>query len=90
MVYSQEEADEESKALYAKRSAAVLAAFGASGAEVPSRVIPLELEGASVCEEGLKVVLEVSLAPRGLHFEHFLRFPRFLAACYECAQTECG
>ncbi|GAQ87857.1 photolyase/cryptochrome [Klebsormidium nitens] len=54
----QEEADEESKALYAKRSAAVLAAFGANGAEVPSRVIPLELEGASVCEEGLKVVLE--------------------------------
>jgi hypothetical protein len=55
----QEEANEASKDLYAKRGAAVFAAFNACGAEAPSRVVPLELEGASVSEEGLKVVLEV-------------------------------
>jgi deoxyribodipyrimidine photolyase len=54
----QEEADEASKDLYAKRSAAVVAAFNACGAEAPSRVVPLELEGAFVSEEGLKVVLD--------------------------------
>jgi hypothetical protein len=59
----QEEADEASKDLYAKRSAAVVAAFNACGAEAPSRVVPLELEGAFVSEEGLKVVLEVRKCP---------------------------
>lgn len=64
----QEEADEASKDLYAKRSAAVVAAFNACGAEAPSRVVPLELEGAFVSEEGLKVVLEVRKCSADSHF----------------------